>query len=71
MAVLAGALDDGKGFRIDLRLAKDGLVGAGSSGRPEGMNQGPTYGGHGSRPYYDEKLFEHSVLLDLFARQLF
>jgi hypothetical protein len=71
MAVLAGALDDGKGFRIDLRITEDGLVAGGSGGWPEGMNQGPTHGGHGGGPHYDEKFFEHSVLLDLLARQLF
>ena len=39
VAVLARSLDDGKRFRIDLRLTEDPLVGSGNTSRPEGMNQ--------------------------------
>jgi len=39
VAVLARSLDDGKRFRIDLRLTEDPLVDSGNTSRPEGMNQ--------------------------------
>ena len=59
VAVPARPLDDGKRFRIDLRLTKDGLVGSGNAGRPEGMDQRAAHAGEGGCPNGHENLFEH------------